>query len=60
MWASLIGVIVGLALAEGSRLLRHRWHLRQLRLALRAECEALIAQIPQLSDLSQKCEPSAA
>src|SRR5439155_8318358 len=58
MWATLIGVIVGFMLGEGSRLLRDSWRVRQLRQAMRAECQSLIAQIPQLIDLTQKCVAS--
>ena len=54
MLQALAGVVVGFVLAEGARLLRYRWRLRELREALRAECRSLIAQIPQLIDITRE------
>ena len=48
----LIGVAVGWSLGEGTRVLRERRRSRgRLQAALRAECETIVAQIPQVLDV---------
>ena len=46
----LIGVGVGFALAELANLIRHVLRIRRLRIALRHECESLLAQVPDFID----------
>jgi hypothetical protein len=47
----LIGVAVGWSLGEGTRLLRGRRCRERFPAALRAECETILAQIPQVLDV---------
>ncbi len=48
---SLIGVALGFALGEGSRWLRERLRVRRLKSAIRAELQAILAQIPDKEDI---------
>lgn len=48
---SLIGVALGFALGEGSRCVRERIRIRRLKSAVRAELQAILAQIPDKEDI---------
>jgi hypothetical protein len=50
LWG-LVGVVLGFALSEAASILRHRLRIHRLRKELQAECQSLIAQIPQLIDI---------
>ena len=47
----LIGVVLGFALGEGSRLIRERLRIRRLKGAIRSELQAILAQIPDKEDM---------
>src|SRR6266540_7343002 len=49
--AVLVGVILGWGLGEGTRWLRQALAFRRLREAVRAECEVLLDQLPDLKDM---------
>ena len=50
-WIALIGVITGFLLGEGSRYARYRWQIRRNKNRIRADLQALLAQIPQKQDI---------
>lgn len=53
-WA-LVGVILGFLLNEFSSIIKKRVQIRNLKRTLREECKSIIAQIPQLTDVLNKC-----
>jgi hypothetical protein len=50
-WIALIGVITGFLLGEGSRYARYHWQIRRNKYRIRADLQALLAQIPQKQDI---------
>ncbi len=51
---SLIGVVLGFSLGEGARWLRNRLRLRRLKVAIRSELRAALAQIEDKEDILRK------
>lgn len=53
-WFALVGVAVGFLLGEGSRYARYRWDIFRNRRLVRAELQAVLAQLPQKRDILQQ------
>jgi len=53
-WVALIGVIVGFVLGEGSPLARNYWQIHRDKQLVKAELEAILAQLPLKKDILNK------
>ena len=53
-WFALVGVALGFLLGEGSRYARYRWDIFRNRKLVRAELQAVLAQLPQKRDILQQ------
>jgi len=53
-WFTLLGVALGFLFGEGSRYARYRWDVRRNRKLVKAELQAVLAQLPQKRDILQQ------
>ena len=53
-WFALLGVALGFLLGEGSRYARYRWDIYRNRKLVKAELQAVLAQLPQKRDILQR------